>query len=234
MVSDGPVSNTRKPKKQKRNRALGLKDPVTEEGYPYSPYPAPLKAQNRLFLDFYMRHFNGSRAAIEAGYSRRSAGAIAHEILNRPEIRAEITRRRFALVRDLTKISQEDYQREIAKLAFASMADFAPMFGDDPIPDKLALMGRDGAAPVAEITVEEFRDGRSDYRHVRRTKFKLASKDRALELYGRARGWLVDKVDHKHEHQGLILHAMLEQIASSEDGRPIVEAEAIVDGKDGA
>lgn len=46
--------------------------------------------KQRMFIDLYGRHLNASRAAREAGYSAKSARAIACENLKKPEIKAEI------------------------------------------------------------------------------------------------------------------------------------------------
>lgn len=53
-----------------------------------------LTAKNRLFIDKYFEHdLNGTQAAITAGYSERSAYAIASELLRKPEISSEIQKR---------------------------------------------------------------------------------------------------------------------------------------------
>lgn len=45
-----------------------------------------------LFIGYYLEHFNGSRAAREAGYSDESAGTYACELLKKPHIKEEIAR----------------------------------------------------------------------------------------------------------------------------------------------
>jgi hypothetical protein len=107
--------------------------------------------------------------------------------------------------------------------AFANYADYSPMFGEGTVAEKLALLTRDQAAAVQEITIEEFRDGRTAARQVRRTKLKLVPKISSLELLAKANGWLVDKVEHDHEHQHSILAVMLKEIAARQEGKPIVD-----------
>jgi len=46
------------------------------------------------FIDEYLVDFNGLQAAIRAGYSENTAGAIAYENLNKPYLKAEITKRK--------------------------------------------------------------------------------------------------------------------------------------------
>ena len=51
----------------------------------------PLTNKQRIFVDEYLLDFNGTRAAIKAGYSKRSADVIASENLGKPNIDAVIT-----------------------------------------------------------------------------------------------------------------------------------------------
>ncbi len=226
---------TKSPKGRKRATARKSSPKPTAPVSPKTKQPiSNIKPKYAAFVDNFMVHYNGTRAAIEAGYSARSAATIAHRMLRIDDIAAEITRRRAALAENLQNVSLERYKREVAAVAFSNMQGLAPMFGDGTPAEKLALLSPDQAAAVAEITVEEFRDGRSDYRQVRRTKFKLHSKDRGLELMGRVNGWIRDKVDHNHQHQGLIIHALLKEIAAAQSGRPIVEIEDEAEAPAGA
>lgn len=197
---------------------------------PLAP-PSPLLPQHERFLGYYMVHFNGSRAAREAGYSVRSAGQVAHEILKRHEVQAEISKRRHAMAEDMADIAKERVEYELMSVGLSNMADMAPMLGDGTPAENLKLLTRTQAAAVKRITVEEFRDGRSDWRTVRRTKFELHDKTRPLELVAKMKGWVIDKVQHDHKHQGLILHAMMKEISAAEVGKPIVDVAAQIENK---
>ena len=52
-----------------------------------------LRPQWRKFADEYCRDFNGTQAAIRAGYSPNGAGVQAHHLLRKPNIRAHISAR---------------------------------------------------------------------------------------------------------------------------------------------
>lgn len=54
---------------------------------------ARLTNKQRVFIDEYMRDFNGTQAAIRAGYSPKTASVIASENLVKPNLQAEIERR---------------------------------------------------------------------------------------------------------------------------------------------
>lgn len=83
---------------------------------------------------------------------------------------------------------------ELAKVGFANMQDYMKVGPDgDPVLDFSGLT-RAQAAALAEVTVEDFKDGRGeDARDVRRVKFKLNDKLSALEKLGKHLGMFSDK-----------------------------------------
>ena len=90
-------------------------------------------------------------------------------------------------------ITKESVLAELAKIAFANMQDYMKV-GEDGQPSlNFKDLTRDQAAALAEITVEEFVDGRSDKRRVRRVKFKLASKQDALVALGKHLGLFIER-----------------------------------------
>jgi len=52
-----------------------------------------LSTKRRVFVEYYLRDFNATKAAKLAGYSERSADVIGHELLGIPEIRRAIDER---------------------------------------------------------------------------------------------------------------------------------------------
>lgn len=93
-------------------------------------------------------------------------------------------------------ITKEAVLGELAKIAFANMADYMKV-GEDGQPSlNFKDLTRDQAAALTEITVEEFKDGRSDKREVRRVKFKLADKEKALVDLGKHLGLFIERVEH--------------------------------------
>lgn len=52
-----------------------------------------LRPKQKLFADEYLKDLNATRAAIDAGYSRKTAYSIANENLNKPEIKAYIAQK---------------------------------------------------------------------------------------------------------------------------------------------
>lgn len=74
--------------------------------------------ENR-FCQEYMIDFNGTQAAIRAGYSKKSAYAIASEMLRKPHIRTTIDTR----LRELS-LSAEETQKLISDIARSSLNDY--------------------------------------------------------------------------------------------------------------
>lgn len=74
-----------------------------------------LTDKQQAFIEHYLQCWNASDAARLAGYSMRTAGAIGHENLKKPKIRAEIDERLKALTMSanevlyrLTEVAQSD------------------------------------------------------------------------------------------------------------------------------
>jgi phage terminase small subunit len=114
----------------------------------------------------------------------------------RPDVQArveEILGRAAAKV----EVTVEKVLRELALLGFANMQDYMRSGADgDPYLDFSGLT-REQAAALAEVTVEDFKEGRGDSgRDVRRIKFKLADKRAALVDIGRHLGMFKDKIEH--------------------------------------
>ncbi len=75
------------------------------------------------FVDEWLIDFNGTQAAIRAGYSERSARSIAGRLLTKDNIQREISRRQKDLQRR-TEVTQERVVKELARIAFANIADY--------------------------------------------------------------------------------------------------------------
>ena len=78
-----------------------------------------LSNKQRVFIEAYLRSWNATQAAIEAGYSPKSARVIGHENLTKPDISAEIQRR----VGEITMSADEVLVR-LAEQARAAYSDY--------------------------------------------------------------------------------------------------------------
>lgn len=82
-----------------------------------------LTIKQKRFCRFYIMHWNGSKAAREAGYSVKTAYSMAYELLKKPEVQAHID----SIKDDYEKtchISKTRQLNELAKLAYSNIADF--------------------------------------------------------------------------------------------------------------
>jgi phage terminase small subunit len=112
------------------------------------------------------------------------------ELLERRDtVEAQATERAIAKL----AITKESVLGELAKIGFANMADYMTVGPDGAPTLNFKDLTREQAAALIEITVEEFRDGRTDAREVRRVKFKLADKKGALVDLGKHLGLFIER-----------------------------------------
>lgn len=155
----------------------------------------PLTPRQAAFVSEYLIDLNATQAAIRAGYSERTARATGAENLTKPDIATAIAEAQEARAERL-QIDADTVLQEIAKLAYVNMRDFIRLTPNGDAFIDLSDLTRDQAAALAEITVEDFLDGRGDdAREVRRVKIKLADKKGSLELLGKHLGLFTDRVD---------------------------------------
>lgn len=138
------------------------------------------------FARQYVVDFNGTQAAIRAGYSTKAAGQIAFDLLKNPKIQAridELVQRR----NDRLDITGDRVLQELGRIAFASLGDFLEVGKDGSFVVSLA-----GATPEAITALTE---AASETRTVqtkkgappeviRTNRVKTASKIQALAKLG--------------------------------------------------
>ena len=84
----------------------------------------------------------------------------------------------------------------MARLGFANMLDYIRIDADGDAHVDLSNVDRDRAIGIAEVTVDDFKDGRGENsREVRRVKFRLADKRAALMDLAKLCGYVVDRRD---------------------------------------
>src|SRR5258706_4286631 len=154
------------------------------------------------------RHEASGRAIVEGSSGRaaygaagyRAKGAAADANASRLLGNAKVSSRIAELKGVAAQASTVEATRvldELAKLAFANMADYMRVGADgDPVLD-FSKLTRDQAAALVEVTVEDYLDGRGDdARQVRKVKFKLADKRGALVDLGKHLGLFKERVEH--------------------------------------
>lgn len=128
------------------------------------------------FVLEYVVDFNGTQAAIRAGYSKKTAGSQANRLLKNADIQAAVKKaveRRQAK----TRRTAEEVEQELDSIAFSRITDFVE-YGPDGVTLKAGENLRpDQIAAIAEVSEHEVNSEKSSSRQV---KFKLHDKLGAL------------------------------------------------------
>ena len=77
--------------------------------------------QSAFFLE-YVLDYNGTQAAIRAGYSKKTAYSQSFDLLKKPEIQKEIQSRE-SRIENKVIITKDKILRELSMIGFANMAD---------------------------------------------------------------------------------------------------------------
>jgi phage terminase small subunit len=148
---------------------------------------SPLGARQRRFVEEYFTDLNATRAAIAAGYSKRTASQAGWEVLRNPKVSAEISRRQQLLSQRL-EVTAENVTSELAKIAFASLGDFYGVAKGGRLEvDAKALADPVKAAALSQVEITEGADGKQVI------KIRLADKRAALNDLGRHLGLFNDR-----------------------------------------
>ena len=165
---------------------------------PTDRQPSAKKREIRwqLFAREYVIDLNGTKAAIAAGYSEKTAEAAASRLLRNVKVQALIDKLTAERAKRLD-ITADRVLEELSRMAFANMLDYMGVQQNGSAFVDLSKLTREQAAAIQEITVDEYTEGRGEEaRQVKRTRFKLADKRGSLELLGKHLKIFTDKVEH--------------------------------------
>jgi phage terminase small subunit len=167
-----------------------------------------LTPRQKIFIKQYLLDLNATKAAIAAGYSKRSAYSTGQRLLKNAEVRSKIdeciTKRAEKL-----DISAEKVLAELAKLGFSNMRDYVKPTGDGHFDLDLEKATLEHWAAVQEITVDTTGGtGDGERRQVLRTRFKLGDKRGSLELLGKHLKLFTDKVEQTGADGGPVQTSM--------------------------
>jgi len=85
-----------------------------------------MNAKQKLFIAEYLKDSNASAAARRAGYSERTAGAIGHELLKKPEIAGAVKDAQAAAM-TAGIVSLEEAMKIVSDIARGSKNEFAKL-----------------------------------------------------------------------------------------------------------
>lgn len=152
---------------------------------PSRPVPLkPLTLKQSMFVKEYLIDFNGTQAAIRAGYSEHTAHQAAYENLRKPEIKALIDRE----IKERAQRATWDADAVLLRLSQELTADIADLFDDNGhlLPVKQwPMIFRTGL--VAGIDIEEFTnvDDMGDLVPGIVRKVKLSDRAKRIEMLGK-------------------------------------------------
>ena len=154
---------------------------------------AQLNYRQSLFVKEYLIDLNATQAAIRAGYSAKTAGAIGDENLKKPELARAI---QVAMDKRAEKleITAENVLREIAKLSFVDIRQIFDKEGRllpiHELPDNVA-------ASISSIKVSTTKAAGANPVDIENVcEVKLCDKKGSLELLGRHLKLFTDKTEH--------------------------------------
>ena len=178
---------TQKKKQKKSVKASDTRSKAVKEGKELDPklieaFGALLEKlpdRHKLFALEYLKDFNGTQAAIRAGFSKKGARVTATRLLTNDAIRAflksQVKAREERLVLDADEIL-----KELSSLARSNVQDFLDYDEDGIVSMKpLSELTRAEAACISEVTHQEDKDGRVSF------KFKTHDKLKAIDLAGK-------------------------------------------------
>lgn len=155
---------------------------------PESAYLA-LSPKRREFVDAYIRcKFNGTKAAIEAGYSKKTAEDQAARLLGSVGVKEAIEEKCAALAAK-NDIKSSDVLKELASLGFSNIRNICRWSGNILTVRDSRNLPPEITAAISEIAPVQFKDGTSGI------KIKLHNKTAALEMLGRYLKMFTDKME---------------------------------------
>ena len=150
-----------------------------------SPPLPSLSPRHLAFIDAYCELKNITKAALKAGYAKRSARQQGGDLLRNPAISREINRRLNMVSDNAIELLQVNTNFLLQKLVHIATWDIGDLLDDDGHFVNLKTLTPAQRCAVANVTIEEFIDGRSDKRRIRRMKVSMAPKIPAIELLGK-------------------------------------------------
>jgi phage terminase small subunit len=173
-----------KPRTKARKRAAETVDQIFESLPP---------RQQRFVLEYLANGFNGTKAAIAAGYAKANADTQASRLLANPRIAAVIAERTRKVTAKL-ELTAEWVLSELHKLA---AFDVRKLYRPDGSPIPITELDDVTAASIAGLEVIEQSSGRGKKKSVvLLKKWKLADKGQNLERLGRHFKLFTDRVEH--------------------------------------
>lgn len=177
------------------------------------PIAQTLTPKQERFVAEYLVDLNATKAAIRAGYSAKTAGSQAFDLLKKPEIAAAIEAARLKHASN-AGLSIERVLLEAQRLAFFDIRKLVDKDGN-PIP--INQLDDDTAAAIQGLDVATV--GNMDVGVGQVLKYKIADKNAALERLFKHLGLFA--VDNKQSNPGGAMAEFIAELAARGSRLPI-------------
>jgi phage terminase small subunit len=140
-----------------------------------------LTPKQAAFVREYMLDLNASKAAMRAGFSKKTACWIGQQLLAKPHVANAISdaQRKAA---DRAQVTQDDVVRELARVGFSNISNYLT-FGQDGVVLKASSdIPPEAMCAVSEVSETRTKDGGS-------VRFKMHNKISALDSLCRILGF---------------------------------------------
>jgi phage terminase small subunit len=148
------------------------------------------KREARFVEEYFACAFNGTQAAIKAGYSKRRASQTASDLLKREPIQAALAERAEALTKD-TNLEAMAVITELKRIGFSDIRDAVEWDQENGVRLRPSDgLDEDVARTISEVSVTETAHGRN-------MKIKQYDKPTALSMLGKYHALFVDINRHE-------------------------------------
>lgn len=150
------------------------------------------------FIEEYLIDLNATKAAIRSGFSAKSAREIGSRLLKKGNIQEAIARAQAKRAEKL-EITADKWLRELALIGFGDIANYMTIDeGGSIIAKTFEEMPADASRALEYIeenrTIKESADGTDSNILNNKIRFKMHDKLKALEMIGKALGFLKDEM----------------------------------------
>jgi len=150
---------------------------------------APLKPDRwEMFCQHYIIHFNGSKAAVEAGFSEKSKAAQAQQLLRNKAIRSRIEYLKKERL-DKLEVTQMDAVRELVIMLRSNIDNYEVKDGKLKVKDHVPESAMRAVASL-KLKEKEYVTGTTE----RELEIRLWPKDRIVELVMKHLGMLKERI----------------------------------------
>lgn len=161
---------------------------------------AQLEPQQELFCRCYVKHFNGMKAAVEAGYAKSGSHTQSNRLLKNVNVQKRIRQLLSARLKR-HDLSGDQILAEIKRVAY-----FDPrlLYDENNVMLPVNKWPTEVAMCIQAIETSEIRN--PDGFIVGYTqKVKFWDKLKALEMLGKNKHLFSETVEHKHEHKVVVV-----------------------------